>query len=66
MYISVIVTDLSHSVFSSAEQNQTCAVNHILSINLSSSIGKALGTQKHDLAEYTQSSEVIFKDHSGK
>lgn len=47
MDISIIVPDPSLSVSSSPEQNQTFAINHILSRNLSSSIGKAQGTQTH-------------------
>jgi hypothetical protein len=61
MDISLVVTDLSHPVSSSPEQNQTLAINHKLSISLSSSIGKALGIQTHDQAEYTQGSEVNLK-----
>lgn len=38
MDISIIVTDLRHSVSSSPEQKQTFAINHILSLNLSSSM----------------------------
>lgn len=45
--ISITVTNLSHSVSCSPEQNQTFAINHIFSLSLSSSIGKALGIQTH-------------------